>query len=87
MAGKVAIVMSKKLKLAIVAGILILLTGVGLFIFNRGTGESVKTLQSCGGRGGECRAESEGCKAYELNIRGEDLCPEDKPICCKEIYK
>jgi len=58
-----------------------------VFIFNRGTGESVKTLQSCGGRGGECRAESEGCKAYELNIRGEDLCPEDKPICCKEIYK
>jgi len=69
----------------IMAVLALIVLVVLISVFTQTTGKSVKTLESCFGRGGECRTDTEGCKATESNIFNVK-CPEGKPICCIKIF-
>jgi len=67
--------------LAIIALIVLV---VIISIFSRQTGRSVNTLESCGGRGGDCR--SGNCLLNEFKYGDKDLCSESKPNCCIKVF-
>ena len=67
----------------IILGLIVLF--VVIFIFNKGTGEPAHIISSCAGRGGECKDTKEECSAVNGIQIPDAECPQDKPICCKEI--
>ena len=55
-----------------------------IVMFSKKSGESIKIIESCDSRGGDCKLEKDGCGASEFKIAGVK-CPDkdgEKQICC-----
>jgi hypothetical protein len=66
----------------IIAVLALIVLIVILSIFSKQTGKSVNTLESCTGRGGECKPK---CDTNQLKYGDKDLCPNNN-ICCITFF-
>ena len=69
------------IQIIIIAIIGLIVLVVVLAIFNTESGRSVKTLESCGARGGECKLPN-NC---EGGTKIPNICPDKNRICCVKI--
>ena len=70
------------LALIVAAVIALIVIVVALTIFGKGTGDSAKTLQSCGARGGECKSAAT-CPLGSATIPNVDC--QSGAICCLKL--
>jgi hypothetical protein len=70
------------LNMIIIAAISLVVLFVVISIFTGQTKQSVKTLESCPGKGGQCKPDS--CSNGELKITNAK-CDSDNDICCIKI--
>jgi hypothetical protein len=63
-----------------ILGLIVLVVIVS--IFAKQSGKSINALESCTGRGGECKS---GCNSNEF-VAGNVECADEDDVCCVKIY-